>query len=252
MARRALLVLVVAAALAAALLPSASAYPALWVKYQAEDEGLAPGAPATCTGHPDHGEGSHGDPVEDDTITFALTDAAGKVATSVCPGADAAVVVAFPQPRFLLATSSAGALAGSTPSTLPAKVKDLTQRTCPNRWVHGMSGGQTAPLAKAKLTLTAPCEEGPVEVRVTSATGSASAYLQGSTKVPVEAGAACKPCVAKKPLAAAGNATVASPAAGSATAAAAAAAAAPAKSAAAAAPALAAAAAVVAAVVAAL
>jgi hypothetical protein len=171
----------------------ANAYPQLWVNYQVDDEKLDASAPATCTGHPDHGEGAHGDPVSDDGTTFEITGADGKPlpATGACPGSNVTVTVAFPEARFLLASASAGALRGKTMSTLP---RGVSQAACPNRWVHGMPGGQTAKLSKAPLTLTIPCaQEGEVELKVTSATGSSSPYLQGSSSVPV-ASTGCKPC----------------------------------------------------------
>jgi len=218
MARRApvaLLLLVVA--LLAALAGPAAAYPQLWVSYQIDDDKLVADAPATCTGHPDDGEGSHAsEPVADADMVFEASPA-----TAVCPGEDVAVTVSFPQPRFLLATSSAGALRGPTPSTLPAAV---VQRTCPNRWVHGKPGGQTGRLDKVPLMLTVPCgQTEAIELDVTSATGSTSAFLQGSTSVPV-ATAGCKPCAPAAGAAKAGNATAAPAAAAAAAPAAAAAA----------------------------
>lgn len=200
MARRALLVLLLAALAATLAAGPAAAYPQLWVSYQIDDDGLVADAPSTCAGHPAHGEGSHEKkPVADADMTFTTSPA------KVCPGADVVVTVSFPQPRFLLATSSAGALKGPTLSTLPPSVN---QRTCPNRWVHGKPGGQTERLQSAPLTLSVPCgQAGDVDVVVTSTTGATSAYLTGSVKVPV-ATSGCKPCAAAaKPGAAAKNAT---------------------------------------------
>jgi hypothetical protein len=198
-ARTAALLAAVALVLLALASP-ARAYPALWVKYQLEDDKLPLNAPSTCAGHPDHGEGGHGDPVPDADTTFTVTDGSNKaIEGPVCPGDDVSVSVLMPEERFLLVSSSNGTLKGKTPSTLPPKVP---QAACQNRWVHGMAGGQTAPLKTARLTLKVPCSQvGDISVNVTSATGSTSPYLMSSTTVPVAAADAkeCKPCVDKPP-----------------------------------------------------
>lgn len=141
------------------------------------------------------------------TIKFALSGAANKAATSVCPGTTYKVALNFPEPRLALLTASAGKFTQSSPE-------------CPNRQYFDRSEG-FGPKAVQEVSLVIPCGQvEPIVLKVTSARGPASAYYQSTSTLPIGANCvatdACKAAAAKAatkpagtPLAAASKPTTA-------------------------------------------
>lgn len=80
--------------------------------------------------------------------------------------------VTFPEPRHLLITSSSGTLAGG----------DKQPKACTKRAYTAMA----TPAASQSFKWTAPVDKSaaPVEVKVTSATGSSGAYQQATATLP--------------------------------------------------------------------
>ncbi|KAI8475865.1 MAG: hypothetical protein J3K34DRAFT_403061 [Monoraphidium minutum] len=172
----------------------------------------APQAATPCLAHPERPRGAHQAPQLDPSIEFTVTDAAGTPAAAVCPGATYGVRVAFPEPRHMLTTATAGTLgpaaaAAGVDQTLPPGVA----AACPNRFVYGAPGG-SLPLDAYPLSLSLPCGAVPPEgmtLRVTSASGMASPYFTSNATLPLAAG--CPPCAPTLPPATAPAPAAAAP-----------------------------------------
>lgn len=158
----------------------ARAYPALYVARVAKGD-------KSCQGHPNKGYAAHGAPKKDPKIVFAVADSAGKAVVSVCPGATYDIKLTFPEPRLALLTASSATF---KPKSSFLKSSD----SCVSRVAMDRSNGY-GPMATQTATATLPCDaSGNLNLKVTSATGSKSPYMQASASLPVDQRCAAPSC----------------------------------------------------------
>ncbi|KAG1674683.1 hypothetical protein FOA52_007207 [Chlamydomonas sp. UWO 241] len=159
-----------------ASVPSARSYAERWTATQ-----------SGCTAHPTTARGSHAAPVQDSAISISLSEAPGSppVVTSLCPGATYTLQVSFPSSRGALVSVSAGTLSDNTNAF-----------GCTNRFARAELFSNRRPAFTSGLTL--PCigdiAGGQLQVRVTSALGQFSGYLQSSATFNVDEACGVNAC----------------------------------------------------------
>ncbi|KAG1665215.1 hypothetical protein FOA52_002617 [Chlamydomonas sp. UWO 241] len=130
-----------------------------------------------CTAHPTTAQNRHAAPVQDSATSISISDASGAV-TTLCPGATYTLQVSFPSARGALVTVSAGTLSDNSNAF-----------GCTNRFARSELISNRRPAFSSGLTL--PCigsiAGGQLQVRVTSAIGELTGFLQASATYSVDA-----------------------------------------------------------------